>query len=232
MTVREKNLLLFVLAGFAAFGAWLISFNPEHMNFMCQEDGFVEYSQAFLYLFAGAGFAYVAAHKPFRNVWYWGYAALFLVVAGEETAWAQRIFSVATPTAIAIINVQKDLTLHNIAGIHEHHHLYGLLVCTVICLVIPLTDRFVAPLRRLYARLRMPIYPLWTWTVPCIGFAFMIVPRLFHTIDFKYDEMAELYLGFAFFGFATDVYVRARGTIEGTATADVPRAREPVRLAA
>src|SRR5205823_321953 len=96
---KERNLLLLVLAGFAAFGAWLISFNPEHMNFMCQEDGFVEYSQAFLYLFAAGIFAYVASHKGYRNLWYWGYAALFFLVCGEEVAWAQRIFDVTTPTA-------------------------------------------------------------------------------------------------------------------------------------
>ena len=137
-----------------------------------------------------------------------------------------------TPTAIAIINLQKETTLHNIDGIHQHHHLYGILVCSVICFVIPLTQRFVPSLRRLYERLRMPVYPLWTWSVPFVGFAFMVVPRLFHVIDFKYDEMAELYLGFAFFGFAVDIYMAARDRIAGKQPAALPEQREPMRLAA
>ena len=230
MSSTEKSGLLLVLAGFAAFAAWLIAFNPEHMNFVCQEDGFVEYSQAFLYLFAAALFVAVSVRKGHGNVWTWGYAALFFLVAGEEVAWGQRIFHVATPTAIAVINVQKDTTLHNINGIHQHHHLYGMLVCLGICIVIPLTDKLVPALRRLYARLRMPIYPLWTWTVPVIGFAFMVVPRLFLNGDFKYDEMAELYLGFAFFGFGVDVYVKVRSSNE--ARSAEPVEGDQVRLAA
>src|SRR6476619_6585190 len=87
MTRTEKRSLMLILAGFAAFGAWLGVSNRTHMNFVCQEDGFVEYSQAFLYVFAGAVFAWVAAHKGFRTIWHWGYAALFLLIGGEEVAW-------------------------------------------------------------------------------------------------------------------------------------------------
>ena len=77
----------------------------------------------------------------------------------------------------------------------------------MICFVIPLTQRFVPSLRRLYERLRMPVYPLWTWSLPFIGFAFMVVPRLFgNNRDFKFDEMGELYLAMAFFGFALSAY--------------------------
>src|SRR5438105_9644205 len=98
MTSRERNILMGALVGFAVFGTWLFFYNRPHMDFFCQEDGFVEYSEAFLYLFAGGFFVYMGAHKRFRNLWYWGYAVLFLGVCGEEVSWGQRIYNIGTPT--------------------------------------------------------------------------------------------------------------------------------------
>jgi hypothetical protein len=184
------------------------------MNVVCQEDGFVEYWQFFLYLFASAIFAYVGVHRGYRNVWYWGYAALFLFVAGEEVSWGQRIFDVATPTAIAQINMQKEITLHNLDGIHQHSRLLGALPCLVICFVIPLTAKLRPAMRDLYRRLNMPIYPLSaTWIFPTVGFAFLTVHRLMRYLDFRQDEMAELYLGLGFLAFAIKVYMEARAHI-------------------
>src|SRR3954447_11225367 len=97
MTNRERRLLIWTLVSFAAFGTWLWFYNRPHMEFFCQEDGFVEYSEAFLYLFAAALFLYVGAHQQFRTVWHFGYALLFFGVFGEEVSWGQRIFNVATP---------------------------------------------------------------------------------------------------------------------------------------
>lgn len=97
MTNRERSTLMVALVAFAAFGTWLFFYNRPHMDFFWQEDGFVEYSEAFLYLFAAAFFAYCGAHRRFRNLWYWGYALLFFGVCGEEVSWGQRIFSFATP---------------------------------------------------------------------------------------------------------------------------------------
>ena len=101
MTNRERKILIGVLVGFAAFGTWLFFYNRPHMDFFCQEDGFVEYSEAILYLFAGGFFAYMGAHKQFRNVWYWGYALMFLGVCGEEVSWGDpREFVSSLSTSI------------------------------------------------------------------------------------------------------------------------------------
>ncbi|TMB93441.1 MAG: hypothetical protein E6J42_12890 [Chloroflexi bacterium] len=203
MTSRERKILMGILAGFAAFGTRLYFYNRDHMDFFCQEDGFVEYSEAFLYLFAAMFFAYVGAHKGFRNVWYWGYALLFFGVCGEEVSWGQRIFDVATPAGLEAVNLQHETNIHNINGLHQHHHLYGLLVCGVICFAIPLTDRYVPALRNLYRRFNMPVFPFWTSLMPVLGSAFMIVPRLFGKVIFK-----------AFFGFGFSAYREARVAID------------------
>jgi hypothetical protein len=232
MNGKERRMVIAVLAGFAAFGAWLNWYNPNHMSFVCQEDGFVEYSEAFLYLFAAGIFAYLGSQKGFRNIWYWGYAALFLLVAGEEVSWGQRIFDVNVPESFVASNVQHETNLHNMAGIHQHHHLYGFIVCITICFVIPLAVRWMPSLRRLCQKLKMPIYPLWTWSLPFIGFAFMVIPRLFkNNRDFKFDEMGELYLSLAFFGFALSAYSEWRKQFGRRRPAPIVRAAPLLRAA-
>jgi hypothetical protein len=214
MSPKERGILIGVLAACAASGAWLQSANPVHMELVCQEDGFVEYAQAFLYFFAGATFAYVGSHKPFRNVWYWGYALLFLAIAGEEVSWGQRIFDLATPAALDAINVQHETTIHNIGKVQHHLRLVALLVSLGISWAIPLTDRFVPALRRVYRLLDMPVFPLWVSPLSAIGAAFMIVPRLRGAILFNLDEMGELYFALAFFGFGLSAYRKASAALE------------------
>jgi hypothetical protein len=219
MTSTERRIVVVILGAFAAFGAWLDVANPKHMEFVCQEDGFVEYSQFFLYLFAAALFAYLGTRKGHRKMFYWGYALLFFAIAGEEVSWGQRIFDIATPAALDAMNVQHETTLHNIKGIHQHTRMIGFLICVAICYAIPLTDRFVPALRSLYRRFDMPIFPSWLSPLPAIGFAFMIVPRMRGGIDFNLDEMGELYLAMAFFGFGACAYRAAVPAVEPAAEA-------------
>jgi hypothetical protein len=206
---NEQKVVVGALAFFAAFGAWLQLYNPEHMEFVCQEDGFVEYSEAFLYLWAAGIFAYVGSHKGFRNVWYFGYALLFLFVCGEEVSWGQRIFKLATPGALDAVNLQHELNLHNLDGIHQHHHLYGMIVCATIAYGFPLTDRFLPWARSFYRRFNLPIFPGWLFALPTIAFAYLVIPRLYGKANHNTDEMSELYLAMAFFGFALDAHRRA-----------------------
>ena len=44
-------------------------------------------------------------------------AALFLLAAGEEVSWFQRVFDLATPESLADINLQRELNVHNIYGV-------------------------------------------------------------------------------------------------------------------
>jgi hypothetical protein len=221
MTNRERRILLAVLIGFAAFGTWLFFYNPPHMDFFCQEDGFVEYSQAFLYLFAGAFFAYLGAHKQFRNVWYWGYALMLLAACGEEVSWGQRIYNIATPEQLAASNLQGEINLHNIDGVHQHHHLYALMICALIFYVIPLADRFVPVVRNLHRQINMPVFPLWTLPLAIVAFAFQIVPRMVDKNIHNFDEMGELYVALSFFGFALSAYAKARPVLESATAEEV-----------
>jgi hypothetical protein len=106
------------------------------------------------------------------------------------------------------------MNLHNLNGIHQHHHLYAMLVCSMICYAIPLTDRFMPAVRDLYRRFNMPIFPSWLFALPAIAFAFMFAARVHGGADFRLDEMGELYLGLGFFGFALTAYRQASAVFE------------------
>ena len=54
------------------------------------------------------------AHTPVKKLSYLVLALLFLFGAGEEISWGQRIFHIETPEAISAINVQHEITLHNL----------------------------------------------------------------------------------------------------------------------
>jgi len=47
---------------------------------------------------------------------------LTLVVAFEEISWGQRIFGIATPDCIKQINVQNEITLHNLLPFQRYRH--------------------------------------------------------------------------------------------------------------
>ena len=44
-----------------------------------------------------------------------GMALLFFVAAGEEISWGQRIFNIQTPEELKEVNVQQEITFHNLA---------------------------------------------------------------------------------------------------------------------
>lgn len=43
-----------------------------------------------------------------------GFAVLFFLTVGEEISWGQRIFGIETPNFIKGVNVQEEITLHNL----------------------------------------------------------------------------------------------------------------------
>lgn len=50
-----------------------------------------------------------------RQIFFIGLGVVFFFGFGEEISWGQRIFHIATPEAIAAINVQDETNIHNIA---------------------------------------------------------------------------------------------------------------------
>ena len=180
--------------------------NRPALVWMCEEDGLVESFTALFYFAAAAVFVYANRSYALRNVWLWGYALLFFMVAGEEISWGQRIVGMQTPGALAELNVQGEANLHNIAGIHGSIRMVGLLVVLAVCYAVPLSNYLSPSLRKLYSRLHHPVFPAWAIGIVTFAILFMVVPRsLFGREVFELDELGELFLSVAFLVFGTSV---------------------------
>jgi hypothetical protein len=204
-------LLYGVLLSLAAYAVFLQMTAAKVLGGWCREDGVVENLTALLYFISSVTFLLSATRYGSRSVWYWTLALLFLLVAGEEISWGQRLFDLSTPQALVVKNTQTELNVHNIGWIQPHVRGIGLLMFSGICFLIPLTDRFSSFLRMWYRRLNIPVYPLWAAGVTAVGILFMAIPRLlFHRIIPNMDEIGELYLPVGFLIFAYSEFKRSR----------------------
>ncbi len=207
---RAQLRVTMLLAGGAVVAAVLATRDSELLDALCREDGPFEYLTAILYLVACGLFVIAGLQRPMRPLWYWGYAVLFFLIAGEEISWGQRIFEVATPEGLNRVNVQGELNLHNLDGVHQNIRAVACGVLLGICFVVPILDRFGArSVSVSFKRLGMPVFPLWASGIVTLALLLMVVPRLLGQVYFDLDEVGELYLSAAFFAFAVHVAPRS-----------------------
>lgn len=97
-------------------------FNIAAFRFLLEEDGLVEWLQ-FVCFLAAAVLALVIAVRCWANqrrliaIAYAVAAAGLLFVSGEEIAWGSRLLALETPEWLEEINLQEEVTLHNIDGV-------------------------------------------------------------------------------------------------------------------
>jgi hypothetical protein len=92
--------------------------DEAHRAWFAEEDDVAENLQVVFLLIATWAAGSVALGRWRRSEPLVGraFAALAVgavFVAGEEISWAQRLFGIATPEAVAEVNIQQELTLHN-----------------------------------------------------------------------------------------------------------------------
>jgi len=206
------------------FGAYIIILAffdiPAYMD-LIREDGLVEYASAFFWgltalvlawdLFArrgraGAGNLYLAAHILL---------ILFCIVCGgEEISWGQRIFDLQTPEMLKVVNVQDELTLHNIGSISVFSNVF-FLITLFLFLGVPYLTRRYEPLRVTIRHLDLPLPgPQAVATYSIILVIWIVIGVRFGTLGFhpfsfyapEYytqadDEVFELLAAFCFFVF-------------------------------
>jgi len=192
----------------ASVAVWLHIYDEDMLMDLCREDGFVQWLTAIFYFFSFLVILILNKKQKFRNPWYWCFSFLFLFVAGEEISWGQRIFHIATPEVLYDINLQHEITIHNIKGIHGSIRLVGTLAVLVFCFAVPFSQRYISRLQKLYKKLKLPLYPIWASGIAALAIALMAVPRFFHSATFtmkdifRFDEMGELYLAIVFLVFS------------------------------
>lgn len=132
--------LLLSLTAFVV-GSLLVYFaltDGEYYLFLIQEDGIVETTSALLW-YASMIFIIVSIGLGFRrgiSIWFYILLALFFFTCGgEEISWGQRLYKIETPELLSKINVQNEITLHNIGSTSLFSNAFFLITITFFLLI-------------------------------------------------------------------------------------------------
>lgn len=137
------------------------------------EDNLFEWATALSFL--AAAFICLITFLSGRNFWFFMLFLLFFAGFGEEISWGQRIINFKTPASITAVNVQDEVTIHNlvffntedftgnvkhgISRLLEINFLFKLFI-VIYGIVIPLAVYFLTFFRKLVKELKLPIPPL------------------------------------------------------------------------
>jgi ABC-type multidrug transport system fused ATPase/permease subunit len=117
-------------------------------------------------------------YTTFKRLCYVVLMLLFVVAAGEEISWGQRLFHIAAPEYIQEINVQEEFTLHNMQfwGIDMAHltrRVFNVAWFTFL-VIIPVLCAIHEPLRLRIAQW-IPLFPWWMSLPFLFNYAFLRV---------------------------------------------------------
>ncbi len=197
------RLLLFVVVAALPVTLRLLEVSPLSF-WLVMEDGIYESLGALSCLAAGLLFLFAAtriarSRKPVTSPLAW-VSAVFLglmcvLMFGEETSWGQRIFEFSTPSSIAKINYQNELTIHNlvyfqpVAGFNSLI-LVGTTALGLMILVLPRLESRSQSIARIVRWLGIPM------ASPQLGWLFLAAPLagiLVARILWDRSEMAAQY---------------------------------------
>jgi hypothetical protein len=197
--------------GLACIGGFLLwaYVDIDSLNYHALEDGIIENLTAVLFLLASIAMGIATWRHPIarskRSRWrlffLLGWVLLFFVFAGEEISWGQRIFGFKTPDFLKDNRGgQDELNVHNVAWVNEFmggkYRWMSVLVLTTGVLM-PLAKRS-APVRRVFAKIGMPVVQLHYVTLFLGGYLFA---RYTHHWIAHSDEVRELAFGLGYFLF-------------------------------
>ncbi|MBI5840097.1 MAG: hypothetical protein HZB19_08335 [Chloroflexi bacterium] len=141
------------------------------------EDLTVVYLLVMSFVFA-AGFFRFRKSSILLKLSYLGFALLFFVGAGEEISWGERIFNWDDHNYIKGINVQDEITIHNLKYFQGDDAILPVSVSQlftgfafVFALIIPLVCRFFPKLERFLSPI-FPVMPLYAGTLVAATYVF------------------------------------------------------------
>lgn len=180
---------------------------------LVREDGVLEYMTTVFYLAAVVTLIPLilrAKGLPLFRMNAIVLAFLFFFVGMEEISWGQRIFSISTPEMLKGVNVQGELTLHNIWSISLTTYPALFVVTTLLCL-IPFLNQYSPRYRRFFRAIQFPVTQL------SVAKLFLFVTIAYFVIGFRLgtptplpisfygvmpsadDEILEFFIAFMFF---------------------------------
>ncbi len=124
---------LFVLPVLGAAVIVLARTDPRVFRFLTAEDSLLEWLQfagyaagCMLGLLISRSLASAGRRRPAAA--YAFFALACFVVGGEEIAWGQRLLGLETPPTLESVNLQRELTAHNISTVQTVSNVLMLLV--------------------------------------------------------------------------------------------------------
>ncbi|MBN2021536.1 MAG: hypothetical protein JW809_01975 [Pirellulales bacterium] len=144
---RRERVIGGILVAIAAVGGLYVAIlsvaDVEAYSALIREDGVVENVSAILWFLAAAvlvisvAVRWKGAQRTVRGRMIWLYSpiiAFFITCGGEEISWGQRVLDVETPEAIRAVNVQQEITIHNIGSISVFSNAFFLIAATFFLL--------------------------------------------------------------------------------------------------
>ncbi len=177
-------------------------FNPAAYVYLIAEDSWGEYATFVCYILAFV--LMIWAMKADRNLLKPGYILMSLVlffIGMEEISWGQHLFGIETPGAIAHVNAQTEINLHNTTSLPLLTMLcYGVIIWVFI---LPILGWKFKSLQRWIGILGVPSVPPYQvpYFVLCLFFYF------FQPVV-KSDEIIELLLSVAFVALVSDIVLK------------------------
>jgi hypothetical protein len=210
--------MLAVLAAFCIPAVVLAVTDHEAYRQLIKEDGLVEYGSALFWLLAAVVLGIGAMRTARRGT---GLAvsltllAFFLVCAGEEISWGQRLFDIESPELMSSINVQNEITLHSIGSISVFSNTFFLLT-VIFFLVMPFLAKKHGRIRAALHLIHFPVpnrfvvrvyvVSLLVWIIVGVRFGtlgfhpFSVLPAKYYTqMD---DEIFEFLAAYSFLCFS------------------------------
>ncbi len=197
------SIIYFLIAGVSIYFISLYYIDPMYLRSLRYEDGLLENIEVGLLLFSSGMFVYLAARRSPSWLWYALFGVFFFFMAGEEISWGQRIFSLALPDLFLKYNVQNEITIHNLNGLHQYSQELGSLLVIIVCCTVPFLYRHSLYARRFFDTWSVPIYPSAAVGVMIFSLFFMVIPGMvIEGHGHEMDEVGELWMDVSFFVFA------------------------------
>ncbi len=199
----------------------LALYDIESYSRLIKEDGIVEYCSAIFWFLSAIIVCFhtiklsrgkINTYQFISNI---VLMTLFIVCSGEEISWGQRLFGIEASELIKSINVQNEITLHNIGSISVFSNIFFLLT-VVFFLFVPFLIRKHTRIKHVLYFCHFPIPNRFAMYVYIVSlFVWIFVGLRFGTLGFhpfsffpeQYytqmdDEIFELFAAYSFLCFS------------------------------
>lgn len=191
----------------------LLNKNYGHLlTSFVMEDGLAEYSQFLFYLVASYYFyKSITKTKGLNKKILIIFCLTFILVAGEEISWGQRIFNLKTPETLTHINKQEEISIHNLSFIHTYllHQSY-MLVGFLGAFLRPILKKFFSKFKlitftpKFYLRFGF-LFTLIYYLLSNLNLAYDITSRSI-VPGHKWQELAETFLSMSIMGHSISLF--------------------------